>query len=111
MGQKANSNILRIHMGNHTWKSKYFEKTKEESSVLIFQDIEIRNFMDRFFTSNGLFLYKCNINRSSSNIVIFVSYFILLDAITEIISVNKNISKKLLIKISLIFQKSLLTSR
>ena len=95
MGQKANSNILRIDMGNRTWKSKYFEKTKEESSVLVFQDIEIRNFIDRFFTSNGLFLYNCKINRSNSDIVIFVSYFMLLDAITEIVSVNNEISKKI----------------
>lgn len=90
MGQKANSNIMRIGIGGNTWKSKYFEKSKEESSILIFQDIEIRNFIDRFFISNDLFLYKCNINRNNSNIVIFVSYFMLLDAGSNVISVNKS---------------------
>ena len=39
MGQKTNSNILRLGINNNDWKSRYYNKTPEESSFLIFQEV------------------------------------------------------------------------
>ena len=78
MGQKSNSNILRLGINNIFWSSKYIEKISEESSLFIYQDLEIRSFINRFFDLNGLLIDKCFINRYGSQIVICISYFVLL---------------------------------
>ena len=37
MGQKINSNLFRLGIKKNEWKSKYFEKTKEEFSLYTYQ--------------------------------------------------------------------------
>lgn len=81
MGQKTNSNILRLGLKTNEWKSKYIEKVPEESSFHIYQDVEIRNYLNRFFQLHGLILHDCKINLSSSTLNIFVSYFVTLKAL------------------------------
>lgn len=84
MGQKSNSNSLRIGINNNSWSSKYLGKNSEESTLFVFQDLEIRNYINRFFYLHGLLIDKCSIQRSDSSLKIFVSYFNLLEVISVI---------------------------
>jgi len=76
MGQKANSNILRLSLKKNEWKSKYIEKLAEESSVFVYNDLEVRKYLDRFFQLHGLILHDCKINYSSNRLDIYLSYFV-----------------------------------
>ena len=94
MGQKANSKILRLAINNNDWESKYLDKTLEESSLFVYQDIEIRNYIDRFLNLHGLLLYKCHTIRTDSNLKIFISYFTLLESISKINILNDKIDSE-----------------
>lgn len=81
MGQKANSNVLRLSLKKNEWKSKYIEQLSEESSFYIYNDLEIRKYLDRFFHLHGLILHNCKINCSNNTVDIFISYFITVKAL------------------------------
>lgn len=91
MGQKSNSKILRLGINDNDWESKYLDKTSEESSLLVYQDIEIRNYIYRFLNLHGLLLYKCNIIRTDTSLKIFISYFTLLKSISKITNINNKL--------------------
>ena len=88
MGQKVNSNLLRLGIFNNEWKSKYIEKNTEESSLLVFQDIEIKKFIERFFKNSGIIASDINISRCNKNIIILIPYFIVSDCISHIFNDN-----------------------
>lgn len=76
MGQKVNPNILRLSLKKNEWKSKYIEKLTEESSIFVYNDLEIRKYLDRFFQLHGLILHDCKINYSNNRLDISLSYFV-----------------------------------
>lgn len=76
MGQKANSNVLRLGLKKNEWKSKYIEKLTEESSMFVYNDLEIRKYLDRFFQLHGLILHDCRLNYSNNRLDISLSYFV-----------------------------------
>ena len=46
MGQKVNSNIFRLGLTNNLqWKSKYIEKNLEESTLYIYKNFKIQNYL------------------------------------------------------------------
>jgi ribosomal protein S3 len=92
MGQKSNSNILRLGINDNYWSSKYLGKTSEESTFYVFQDLEIRKYIDRFFHLHGLLVDKCFINRSEYALSISISYFNLLHSLSEIEKVNNKLA-------------------
>ena len=71
MGQKTNSNILRLQISNTNWKSKYYAKTKEESSLYIYDDLQIKRYLDRVFHIHGLIIQTCKLFYSK-NLYIFI---------------------------------------
>merc|ERR1712238_116952 len=73
---------------NNEWKSKYIEKNIEESSLLVFQDIEIKKFIERFFKNSGIIASDINISRCNKNIIILIPYFIVSDCISHIFNDN-----------------------
>ena len=75
MGQKTNSNILRLGSKKIALKSKYFYKTAEESSLLIYQELQIKNYLKKLLANNGLFMYNCKLKINSTTIYIHVSFF------------------------------------
>ena len=91
MGQKTNSNILRLGLYENDWKSKYIENNQEELSFFVYQDIEIKKYIDRFFKIYGLLIHRCNIIRTNDQIDIFVAYFSTLDSISFINKLNSSI--------------------
>lgn len=76
MGQKTNSNVLRLSLKKNEWKSKYIEKVSEDSTLFIHNDLEVRKYLDRFFHLHGLILQNCKINYSNNAVDIFVCYFV-----------------------------------
>ena len=62
MGQKINPYIFRLGFKNNLWNSDYIYNNYEELSLFIYQDIEIKNFICKFFKRN-----KILSKRSSKN--------------------------------------------
>ena len=75
MGQKVNPKIFRLDTYNRRWDSYYIEKNKEESTLLIYNDVKIKEFISRLFSSKGLLLHTCKIRYTSESISLIVSYY------------------------------------
>jgi len=75
MGQKSNPYSLKSNSKYSKWSSQYIEKRDSDSSLLVTQDVQIRNYLNRFFYIHGLILCDCNLHRTQQNISLFVSYF------------------------------------
>lgn len=118
MGQKTNSNLLRLNINNNEWKSKYTAKTVEEFSLITFKNLEIKNYLEQFFQKNGLILHEIKLYLNNNSLYLHISYF---SVLKSIFIINKNINdrklfltkkkinflqkKKLIIKSELLKQK------
>jgi len=76
MGQKANQTSVRLALKNTSWPSEYIENVNSDSTINVFQDVNIRKYLYRFFIIHGLVLVNCFINRYKKNLDFFISYFI-----------------------------------
>jgi ribosomal protein S3 len=74
MGQKINPTIFRLSHTNR-WPCKYIEKKSSDSGLYNYKDIEIREFIVRFFNSFGLIVQNLKISYLNNSLNIFVSYF------------------------------------
>jgi len=83
MGQKSNSSLLRIGIGHKEWLSKYEEKSLEESTLLIHNDLEIRNYLTRIFKLHRIFrfhhllIHGCQASYSENSVNIIINYYII----------------------------------
>lgn len=75
MGQKTNANIFRLGLKKNKWNTKFFEKNKEDLSLLTFQQLEIKKYIKQFFKLNGLIVHNYKLNFTESTVYLFVSYF------------------------------------
>lgn len=75
MGQKINPHIFKLGINNHEWNSKYLEKTREESTVYTYNDIQIKKFILRFFNLYRLKLHSCKIRCNENYLDINISYY------------------------------------
>jgi ribosomal protein S3 len=75
MGQKTNSTIFSLSLKNAEWKSKYLEKNLEESSLLLYKDVEIRNYLNQVFELHGLVIHNCKIEYSQSTTNFLITFF------------------------------------
>jgi ribosomal protein S3 len=75
MGQKTNSTIFSLSTKKAEWKSKYIEKNVEESSVLLFQDVEIRNYLNRIFKVYGFLVHSCKIEYNHGNVIFLINLY------------------------------------
>ena len=92
MAQKVNSNIFRIEKKKkNNWESKYIEKTNEESSLIVFQDLEIRKFIFRFFNLYSLYISRCQINRCDDCIMLKISFIITINSINYLKKIDNKI--------------------
>lgn len=76
MAQKINPNIFRLGK-KIEWKSKCFENTKEEFSLYSYQSLEIKKFLRKFLTMNGLIFHDFKLQYFGNIIYVFVSYYTL----------------------------------
>ena len=75
MGQKTNPIIFNLSSRNAEWKSKYSEKNQEESSVLLYNNLAVWNYLNKNFKQYGLILYNWKIEYNESSINIFLFFF------------------------------------
>ena len=94
MGQKVNPIIFRINKTNE-WKSKYFEKKITDSSILNFNDIEIKKFIYQFFKFKGFAIKDLKLSHLNNTLNIFISYFSLVKSVQFNNSLNNNQKIKL----------------
>jgi ribosomal protein S3 len=113
MGQKINSNIYRLGLKNSLqWKYKYIEKNFEESTLYIYKNYKIQNYIKQILKLNGLLLHDCKIWYSETNITIYISYYVYT---TTKLSYNKNSNElkllfdQILICVKLFFKKTGIT--
>lgn len=78
MGQKTSSNLLRLDFNNNEWKSKYNTKTPEESSLIVFKDLKIKEYLEQLMIKNGLILHQYKMHVNNNTLYLYVSYFICL---------------------------------
>jgi len=75
MGQKINSNIIRIGKKNNSWNSKYIEKKFRESYIYTFKDQEIKKYIKKFLKNHDLILHNYKLNYLDSSLDLFISYY------------------------------------
>lgn len=75
MGQKVNPLIFQLTKTNN-WQSKYLEKKITEYSKYSKKDIEIRNFISKFFENYSRVIHRCKICYFENSLHIFVSYYL-----------------------------------
>lgn len=73
MGQKTNPRIFQLSKTSN-WQSKCFEKKMTEYSKYSKKDLEIRSFIEKFFTSRNRTVHHCKICYFEKSLHIFVSY-------------------------------------
>ncbi len=90
MGQKTNPTIFRLGLKNTEWNQKYFEKNSEESTLYLYKNIEIQDYIDTIFNNYNFLIHSCKIeyNYNKSNIIIFYYDF-------KNINTNYNLNNKL----------------
>lgn len=75
MGQKTNPTIFNLSLKNAEWKSKYIEKNVEESSIFLYKDIEIRNYLNQAFNKYGLMVHSCRIDYNQNSTTLLIAFF------------------------------------
>lgn len=81
MGQKTNPNIFQLGKTNN-WQSKYFEKKITEHSIYSKKDLEIRNFIQKFFKDHGRIVHHCKLCYLDKSLHVFVSYHLNLSTVS-----------------------------
>lgn len=100
MGQKINPHILRLGNQQKEWNSKYLEKNKEESSLYIYNDLQIQKYISRFFSVHGLKVHTCKIRYTSNNLDVNISYYCSNNFLKNIQTLSAENSYKLLSKVN-----------
>ena len=99
MGQKINPNILRLGV-NKTWKTKFFEKKRQELPLYTFKDLEIKDYVERFLQVKGILLHDYKQNYTNSTLNLYISYFVTtsfqpkLNDLSQLVFVSKKSDKK-----------------
>jgi len=75
MGQKTNTNLLRLNIEKINWKAKYYAKTHEESTFYVFNYLGIKKYIYRVFTIFGVSIKTLKLSYSQSFLKIFISFF------------------------------------
>lgn len=74
MGQKINPRLFRLGFKNNKWDSSYLEKNCEESTLLISNDLKIRNFIFRVLELQKLLLHSCKIRYTLETVTVSINY-------------------------------------
>ena len=93
MGQKTNPNIFRIGLQQNSWNSKYLAKKLDESSIYLFNDLEIKKYLDTFFKKYGLIIHSYKLQHIGNKLFISISYVITLKGIRFVNFSRKNLSQ------------------
>lgn len=99
MGQKVNPTIFHLGLINSEYNSKYLATNKNESTLFLYKDLEIKNYIDRIFELYGFITQTVKIDYSGTKIKIFIKIYKQLkkNNFENIPLRTKNSSKKLII--------------
>lgn len=101
MGQKINPNIFRLGTSKK-WKTEFFEKKNKELPLYIFKDLEIKDYVERFFENNGILINDFRQHFNDSTVTLYISYFLTSHCVsklnfspklTKLLIKNKNATK------------------
>lgn len=93
MGQKLNPTIFRLGV-NKIWKTEFFEKKNRELPLYVFKDLEIRNYIERVFETNGIIVHDYKQHYNASTLNLYISYFVTPDFVLD----SKKSCDRLIIK-------------
>ncbi|QXE46247.1 30S ribosomal protein S3 (mitochondrion) [Nitzschia inconspicua] len=93
MGQKLNPTIFRLGV-NKIWKTEFIEKKNRELPLYIFKDLEIKNYIERIFETNGMIVHDYKQHYNASTLNLYISYFITSDFVLD----NSKSREKLIVK-------------
>ena len=74
MSQKVNAALFRRSLQNSESNYKYIKLNKEESSFLLYKNVEIKNYFYNLFKSYGLLILVFKLELFRSNLIIQVSF-------------------------------------
>jgi ribosomal protein S3 len=95
MGQKLNPTIFRLGI-NKIWKTEFFEKKNHELPLYVFKDLEIKNYIERVFETNGIIVYDYKQHYNASTLNLYISYFVTPDFVLN--NDNRRSCDQLIIK-------------
>lgn len=75
MGQKVNATIFRSGLKNSEWCFKYINQNQEESSIFIYKNIEIQNYIYKIFKNHNIFIKNCKIEHTTSTVKILIFFY------------------------------------
>ena len=75
MGQKVNSTIFKLSLPNTEYNSKYLAKNKEEFTLSLYKDLEIKNYIHRILYIYGYIVHTLQIDYSTTKIKIFIKIY------------------------------------
>jgi len=88
MGQKINPYNFRLGFKDNLWNSNHINSNFEEFSLFVYQDIQIKNYIYKFFKQNKIHLHFCKIFRSQTELFIFISFYVSSKSINLITQIN-----------------------
>ena len=99
MGQKSNSISIRLGKKKNLWQSKYIAKNSEEPSLYVFQNLNIKQYLEKILKLHGLKLHDCKLFYCDNKLDISVSYYVGKDTYSLIKqSTSSNINLKFNLK-------------
>ena len=93
MGQKLNPTIFRLGV-TKTWKTEFFEKKNRELPLYVFKDLEIRNYIERVFETNGIIVHDYKQQYNALTLNLYISYFVTSDFVLNTKKVNESLILK-----------------
>lgn len=90
MGQKTNGTIIRLNINDSKWQSKYTAKNSEETSLYVYQNVKIKEYIERMLNLYGLQLHNCQLYYSNEKLDIIISYYTSTKSLLLIQKINKS---------------------
>lgn len=75
MGQKVNQTIFRAGASNYEYNQKYLEKNTEESSLILYINVGITNYIETLFTSYDILIHTCKLEYTQTSLNIILNFF------------------------------------
>lgn len=92
MGQKVNQTIFRLGISNFNWTYKYLEKNTEESSLLLYKNTNIVDYITNIFNFYNILIHTCKLEYTKTSIDVIIYFFFF-----DFRKTDKLLSKKKLI--------------
>ena len=98
MGQKINATIFRSGLKNSDWSFKYTNQNSEESSIFLYKNIEIQNYINKIFKHYDIFVTNCKIEHTTSTVKILI-FICKLNFAKNKLETNKHVLSNIITKI------------